>query len=102
MTLMKYVLCIYIHILNVLHQKTESNHTSPVSTKTYYTRNNKIVEYFYEIFTTYKIKIRSKVANGWGNGNACSVCSIFLDNTESKSSVAVDKIIPPACSINYR
>jgi len=101
-TLMKYVLCIYIHILNVIQQKTEISHTSSVSTKTYHTHNNKIVEYFYEMITTYKIKIRSKVAAGWGNGNACSVCSIFLDNTESKSSIALHKLIPPARSVNYR
>lgn len=62
-----------------------------------HTQNNKIVEYFYEMITMYKTKIRSKVATGWGNGNACSVCSIFLDNTEIRSSIAVDKQIPPAC-----
>ena len=67
-----------------------------------HTHNNKIVEYFYEIITTYKIKICSKVATGWGNGNACIVCSTFLDNTESKSSTAADKLIPPACSFSYR
>jgi len=54
------------------------------------------------MITKYKIKIRSKIATGWGNGKACRVCSIFLDNTESKSSIAVDKLISPACSINYR
>jgi len=41
------------------------------------------------LITTYKIKIRSKIATGWGNGNACSICNIFLDNTEIKSSIAV-------------
>ena len=46
MTLIKNVICIYIHILNVIQQKTEICNTSPVSTKTYYTHNNKNVEYF--------------------------------------------------------
>lgn len=103
MTLMKYVLCIYIRILNVIQQKNEISHASSVSTKTYYThtQKNKIVEYFYEMITRYKIKIRSKVATGCGNENACSACIVFLDNTVSKSSMAVDKLIPPSCSINY-
>lgn len=54
------------------------------------------------MITTYKIKIRSKAATGWGNGNACRVCGIFLDNKDSKSCIAADKLIPPTCSSNYR